>query len=131
MGSPPENDRYGTSWSMSWSMTPSTSSRPSSSLNALPGPLSSMQCRQARLHSLVICHATYSGAARSSASADAGVDAVVAAPIVASVTRSILDEPALPQVGDEGQGLALDRPVAVIELFLESRRDRALVPRTE
>jgi hypothetical protein len=35
-----------------------------------PGPLSSMQCRQARLHSLVICHATYSGAARSSASAD-------------------------------------------------------------
>ena len=30
----------------------------SSSTNALPGPLSSMQWRQARLHSLVICHAT-------------------------------------------------------------------------
>jgi hypothetical protein len=31
---------------------------PSSSLNFLPGPLSSMQCMHARLHSLVICQAT-------------------------------------------------------------------------
>ena len=58
MGSPPENDRYGTSRSSSWSRTAKTWSRSSSSANALPGPLSSMQCRQARLHSFVICQAT-------------------------------------------------------------------------
>src|SRR5215203_462002 len=46
------------------SRTSNTCASPNSSLNFLPGPLSSMQCMHARLHSLVICHATYSGAPR-------------------------------------------------------------------
>src|SRR6187401_3120793 len=89
---------------MSWSMTPRTSSRPSSSLNALPGPLSSMQCRHARLHSLVICQATYSGAARSD---------------VCWSSMLFDDESLFLQLGQEGFRFRRHFPGRILELLLE------------
>src|SRR5262249_21613338 len=131
IGSPPENDRYGTSLSMSSSMTANTPAASSSSRKALPGPLSSMQCRQARLHSFVICHATWSGAPRSSASAGAerpaGREVSAATPAARSVTPSAIEEPALAQLRDEGADFALDHCVATGEAVGEPRRDRMLV----
>src|SRR6478672_984303 len=103
---------------MSWSITARTSSRPSSSANALPGPLSSMQCRHARLHSLVICQAMYSGAARSSD--DPGVAAPTAAAggsaatAVAVTFASILDQSLLPEEPQERGHFAADRTGAVV-----------------
>ena len=54
----PENERYGISSAIICSSTENTCASVSSSLNRFPGPLSSMQCMHARLHSFVICHAT-------------------------------------------------------------------------
>src|SRR5947209_1748286 len=105
MGSPPENDRYGTSWPMIWSSTSNTCASSSSAGNALPGPLSSMQWRHARLHSFVICQAMYSGAARASAAPVApGSAATVggcAATAGAVTVVSILDQALLPQHAEE------------------------------
>src|SRR5262249_53074364 len=94
---------------------------------ALPGPLSSMQCRQARLHSLVICHATYKGAARSLVLLLAARGASAATASLKSDTRRILDEPFHPQLGDEGGDVALERVGGTVEVFLETRGDLLLV----
>src|SRR6185295_16142655 len=119
MGSPPENERYGTSSSIACSSTENTCASSSSSGNALPGPLSSMQCRHARLHSFVICQAMYSGAARSSD--DPGVAAPAAAvggsaaTAVAVTFASILDQSLLPEEPQERRHFAADRTGAVVE----------------
>src|SRR6476659_1825877 len=90
-----------------------------------------MQCRHARLHSLVICQAMYSGAARSSD--DPGVAAPAAAvggsaaTAVAVTFASILDQSLLPEKPQERGHFAADRTGAVFEAVGQSRRDLALV----
>src|SRR5262252_4920081 len=111
---------------MSWSTTASAPSRSSSSLNALPGPLSSMQCRQARLHSFVICQATYSGALRSPLLVAAGVVAGTGAAGAAGEATSILHQTLAPQIGDQRRDLAIDRAriggrVALLETVADLR----------
>ena len=49
------------------------------------------------------------------------------ASVASSVTRSVLHQALLPQVGDERDDFALDRAVAVVEALLQPRGDRALV----
>src|SRR5262245_41136842 len=89
-----------------------------------------MQCRQARLHSLVICHAIYSGAPRSPEPVAAGVVAgtweTTPGPLSGQVTGSILHQSFLTQLGDEGDRLALDRAAVVAETLLQPLGNRAL-----
>src|SRR3954465_13774714 len=118
IGSPPLKARDGTCASFSCSSTRITCSKLSSSLKALPGPDSSMQCRQARLHSLVSCQATYSGAAMS-------LDSVVCSSLFADMAApSRAHEQALllergQQLGDVRDQLA----ARVFEALFEARHD--------
>src|SRR5277367_651010 len=106
---------------MNCARTPKICASSSSSLNALPGPLSSMQCRQARLHSLVTCHATYRGALRSADSCGAG--ASPARSWVEAFKRLILDQALVPQFCDERGYVEFDLRVAIIEALFEPGRD--------
>src|SRR5688572_15602068 len=120
MGSPPEKDTYGTSPATSWSMTLKASSELSSSLKAFPGPDSSMQWRQARLHSLVICQATYSGAPRSSVLCSGLAAAAV-------VIRLLRDEAFFLELGDEGGGFGRHLAGLVVVLGLQALDERRRV----
>src|SRR6516165_5268020 len=103
-------------------MIPSTCSLSSSSLNALPGPLSSMQCRQARLHSLVICQATYNGAPRSPVLRASGLGSAASA-LPALSMRRILDEAPGAQLGEKRGDFALDRSVGIVEAVFQPASD--------
>src|SRR5262245_61273001 len=90
-----------------------------------------MQCRQARLHSLVICHAIYSGAPRSPEPVAAGVVAgtwgTTPGPLSGTVTGSILHQSFLTQLGDKGGRLALDRAAVVTETLFQPPGNRTLI----
>src|SRR6516165_12451322 len=107
-------------------MIPSTCSLSSSSLNALPGPLSSMQWRQARLHSLVICQATYRGAPRSPVLLAAEVDSTASAAATLA-TRRILHQPLRAKLRQQGRDFSLDRSGGIVEAVFQTRCDLAFV----
>src|SRR5437773_10246792 len=90
-----------------------------------------MQCRQARLHSLVTCHATYSGAARSAepaaGAAACSAESLPGAIFWSGVTASILDEPLDAKLGDEGVHLLLDRLLRIEVALLQAREDLARI----
>src|SRR5262245_50546354 len=126
IGSPPENEMYGISSSIICPSTPKICSSLSSSWKALPGPLSSMQCRQARLHSLVTCHATYNGAPRSADPVAAGRAAGTPEPLAAAGTASVLHQALVAQLGEKGGRFPLDRAAVVAEALFQSPRNVAL-----
>src|ERR1017187_1167304 len=117
---------------MSCSSTAKTPRSLNSSRNALPGPLSSMQCRHARLHSLVICQATYNGARSSlepvaAAKLAGGSETAAGSVAPPSITSSVLQQALASQIRNECQHLALNDAADVAEPSFQALDDLTLI----
>src|SRR5262249_28811007 len=129
IGSPAENDRDGTSLSMSSSMTANTPFELVAEGLARTALLDAVQAGEGALvRDLprdVERRAQVLRLAGTERPADREVSA--ATPAARSATPSAIEEPALAQLGDEGADFALDHCVATGEAVGEPRRDRILV----